>query len=67
MTENGNKARSAQKDVKLRSALRDNLKKRKGQARKLGQGDDGAQEFSVKLRSREIPKTSGGNAASDKE
>lgn len=56
MTENGNKARSAQKGVKLSSALRDNLKKRKGQARKLGQTAEGAPEFSVKLRNRDIPK-----------
>lgn len=57
MTENGNKARSSQKGVKLRSALRDNLKKRKGQVRKLGQGEEDKPQFSVKLRSREIPKT----------
>jgi len=63
MTENGNKARSAQKGVKLRSALRDNLKKRKGQARKLGQENDDAPEFSVKLRAKNIPKT---NKSDDK-
>lgn len=57
MTENGNKARSLQKGVKLRSALRDNLKKRKGQLRKLGQGQGAAPEFSVKLRAKDIPKT----------
>ena len=57
MTENGNKARSAQKGVKLRSALRDNLKKRKGQVRKLGQGSDDVPAFSVKLRAKDIPKT----------
>jgi len=67
MTENGNKARSDLKGVKLRSALRDNLKKRKGQARKLGQGGDDTPEFGVKLRSREIPKTSGGSVEVDKE
>ena len=59
MNDNGNKRRSETKDAKLRSALRDNLKKRKGQARKLGQGGADAPEFSVKLRSREIPKTKG--------
>ncbi len=57
MTDNGNKARSAKKGVKLRSALRDNLKKRKGQARKLGQGGEEAPAFSVKLRAKDIPKT----------
>ena len=57
MTENGIKARSLQKGVKLRSALRDNLKKRKGQVRKLGQGQADAPEFSVKLRAKDIPKT----------
>lgn len=57
MTENGNKARSEQKGFKLRSALRDNLKKRKGQVRKLGQGSEDAPEFSVKLRAKDIPKT----------
>ena len=58
MTENGNKVRSTQKSNKLRSALRDNLKKRKGQTRKLGQSGDDAPEFSVKLRSRDIEKSS---------
>lgn len=62
MTDNGNKTRSAKKGVKLRSALRDNLKKRKGQARKLGQSGDEAPTFSVKLRSREIPKSSGADS-----
>lgn len=57
MTENGNKARSDQKGAKLRSALRDNLKKRKQQTRKLGQAGNDGQAFSVKLRSRDIPKT----------
>ncbi len=57
MTENGNKARSDLKGAKLRSALRDNLKKRKGQARKLGQGSDDAPEFSIKLRAKDIPKS----------
>lgn len=57
MTENGNKARSVGKDNKLRSALRDNLKKRKGQARKLGQGGEDGNGFSVKLRSKHIPKS----------
>jgi len=57
MTENGNKARSTQKGVKLRSALRDNLKKRKGQVRKLGQDNEDTPEFSVKLRAKDIPKT----------
>lgn len=58
MSENGNKAKSNLKSDKLRSALRENLKKRKGQARKLGQvdGEEG-EGFSVKLRTRDIPKT----------
>lgn len=38
---------------KLRSALRENLKKRKSQARKLGQDSDQA-EFAVKLRKKDI-------------
>ena len=67
MTDNGNKARSDQKGAKLRSALRDNLKKRKGQARKLGQGGDDAPAFSVKLRSRDIPKTPKSSNEADKE
>jgi len=41
------------KDQKLKSALRDNLKKRKRQARKL---DGDGEGVSVKLRSREITK-----------
>ncbi len=63
-TDNGNKARSAKKGIKLRSALRDNLKKRKGQVRKLGQGGDEVPAFSVKLRARDIPKA--GKSVEDK-
>ncbi|MGI9352384.1 MAG: hypothetical protein ACR2O3_12540 [Rhizobiaceae bacterium] len=42
------------KGDKLKSALRENLKKRKQQTRKLGDGSKGGKEFSVKLRNREI-------------
>lgn len=56
------------KKQNLRFALRDNLKKRKSQARKLGQGAGDAQGFSVKLRSREIPKAKpSGKIDTDKE
>jgi hypothetical protein len=55
MTANANTNRSDAKSAKLRSALRDNLKKRKGQVRKLGKGQNEEASFSVKLRSREIP------------
>ncbi len=41
------------KGKKLKSALRDNLKKRKSQARKL---DGEEKDFSIKLRTREIIK-----------
>jgi len=48
-------SKNPKKAVKLKSALRDNLKKRKVQARKLkGEGDE--PEFSVKLRSRTLSK-----------
>lgn len=46
----------AARQRKLKSSLRDNLKKRKGQARKLGEGAGAAREFSVKLRARDIAK-----------
>jgi len=67
MSDNGNKARSPKKGAKLRSALRDNLKKRKGQVRKLGQGDEDMPAFSVKLRSRDIPKSASLKDKSNKE
>ena len=41
--------------TKLKSALRDNLKKRKDQARKFKSDEEG-DGFSMKLRSREIAK-----------
>ena len=42
------------KGEKLKSALRENLKKRKKQARKLGDDSKDEKPFSVKLRSRDI-------------
>ena len=45
------------KSEKLNKALRENLKKRKGQMRKLGGADGEEGGFSVKLRSRDIPKS----------
>ncbi|MEM9277718.1 MAG: hypothetical protein AAGA76_04025 [Pseudomonadota bacterium] len=50
-----NKAGSKQsKDGKLKSALRDNLKKRKQQTRKLNETRDAGETFSVKLRNRDV-------------
>lgn len=65
MTENGNKARSTHKTKKLKSALRDNLKKRKGQVRKLGQADENPDGFVVKLRSRDIGRSEEKSSVAD--
>lgn len=56
MTNRTEKRQNDAKDNKLKSALRDNLKKRKNQARKLGERDGQETGFSVKLRARDIPK-----------
>ena len=46
-------AKKSAKDKKLKSALRDNLKKRKQFSRKFAGGEN-SEEVSVKLRTREI-------------
>jgi len=57
MTEKKKSRTGSQKNEKLGSALRNNLKKRKSQARKLAHGECDERQFVVKLRSRDIPKS----------
>jgi len=54
MTEKTKSGSGSQKKEKLGSALRDNLKKRKSQARKLAYEQQDERQFVVKLRERDI-------------